>query len=148
MLFPRSDTTAHSRSSIDNILLIWRRHHCQWRDANFNLCSALIEIEHLGLFSVPYLPGHSASVYYHHLWVPVAFTVVAKRISVELSTCFHHVGLTRLRFEHPSSLSSKWLRHHSGLVHGLPRLYRIVNCVLMTALKSFRFCIAYTTCTH
>ena len=26
---------------LENFLLIWRRHHCRWRAANFDLCSAL-----------------------------------------------------------------------------------------------------------
>ena len=35
--------------------LIWRRHHCRWRAANFDLCSALMAIEQWGFFSVPHL---------------------------------------------------------------------------------------------
>ena len=27
---------------LENFLLIWRRHHCRWRAANFDLCSALM----------------------------------------------------------------------------------------------------------
>ena len=35
--------------------LIWRRHHCQWRAANFELSSALMAIEQCGFFSVLHL---------------------------------------------------------------------------------------------
>ena len=46
---------------LKNISLIWRRHHCQWRAADFDLCSALMTIQHWGFFSVSHLlwPGHS-----------------------------------------------------------------------------------------
>ena len=42
--------------------IIWRRHHCRWRAANFDLCSALMAIEQWGFFSVPHLLLHGASV--------------------------------------------------------------------------------------
>ena len=32
-------------------LLIWRRHHCRWRAANFDLCSPLMVIEQWGFFT-------------------------------------------------------------------------------------------------
>ena len=38
---------------LENFSLIWRHHHCRWRAANFDLCSALIVIEQWGCFSVP-----------------------------------------------------------------------------------------------
>ena len=31
--------------SLENFSLIWRRQHCRWRAANFELCSALMAIE-------------------------------------------------------------------------------------------------------
>ena len=51
---------------LENFLLIWRRHHCRWRAANFDLCSALMAIEQWGFFSVPHLLWHGASVYNGH----------------------------------------------------------------------------------
>ena len=51
--------------------LIWRRHHCRWRAANFDLISALKAIEQWGFFCVPHLLWHGASVYNGHLQGPV-----------------------------------------------------------------------------
>ena len=65
--------------------LIWRRHHCRWRAANFYICSALMAIEQWGLFSVPHLLWHGASVYNGHLRGPVTLTPIAERLAVELS---------------------------------------------------------------
>ena len=52
------------------ISLIWRRHHCRWRAANFDLCSALMVFEQWGFFGVPHLLWHEASVYNGHLRGP------------------------------------------------------------------------------
>ena len=41
-----------------NYLLIWKCHHCRWRDRNFDLYSALMTIEQWGLFNVPHLLCH------------------------------------------------------------------------------------------
>ena len=51
---------------LENFSLIWRRHHCWWRAANFDLCSALMAIEQWGFFSVPHLLWHGTSVYNGH----------------------------------------------------------------------------------
>ena len=42
--------------------LTWKRHHCQWRTANFDLCSTLMAIEQWWFFSVPHLLWHGPSV--------------------------------------------------------------------------------------
>ena len=63
-----------SFSSNQNFSLIWRRHHCRWRAANIDLCSALMAIEQWGFFSVPHLLWHGASVYNGHLRRPVTLT--------------------------------------------------------------------------
>ena len=47
--------------------LIWRRHHCRWRAANFDLCSALMAIEQWGFLNVPYPLLHRPTVYYGNL---------------------------------------------------------------------------------
>ena len=47
---------------LENFSLIWRRHHCRWRAANFDLCSALVVIEQWGFFSVSHLLWHRTSV--------------------------------------------------------------------------------------
>ena len=62
-----------------------RRHHCRWRAANFDLCSAIIAIEQREFFSVQHLLLHGASVYNGHLWGPVILTPIAERLAVELS---------------------------------------------------------------
>ena len=49
--------------SLEYFSLIWRRHHCQWRDADFDsLYSALMAIEQRLLgFSVPYVLWNGAT---------------------------------------------------------------------------------------
>ena len=74
--------------------LIWRHHHCRWRDANFYLCSALFAIEQWGFFSVPYLLWHKTSLYNGHLWGPVTLTPICDTLCV-LPTS----GLRRLELE-------------------------------------------------
>ena len=69
----------------ESFSLIWRRHNCRWRAANFYLCSALMAIEQWGFFSVPHVMWHGASVYYGHLRGHVTLTPVAERLAVELS---------------------------------------------------------------
>ena len=39
----------------ENFSLIWKRHHCRRRTANFDLCSALMGIGQGGFFSVAHL---------------------------------------------------------------------------------------------
>ena len=39
---------------LENFSFIRRRHHCRWRTANFDLCSALMAIEQWGFFNVPH----------------------------------------------------------------------------------------------
>ena len=60
--------------------LIWRRHHCRWRAANFDLCSALMAIEQWGFFSVPHLLWQGVSVYNGG---PVTLAPIAERLAVE-----------------------------------------------------------------
>ena len=67
------------------ISLIWRCHHCQWRAANFDLCSALMAIEQWGFFNMPNILWHKAFVYNSHLRDPVTLTPIADRLAVELS---------------------------------------------------------------
>ena len=71
--------------SLENFSFIWRRHHCWWRAANFDLCSALVVIEQWGFFSVPCLLWHGASIYNGRLGWPVTLTRIAKGLAVELS---------------------------------------------------------------
>ena len=67
---------------LEKFSLIWRRHHCRWKTANVDLCSALMTIEQWGFFSVPHLLWHGVSVYNGHLRGLV--TPVAERLAVEL----------------------------------------------------------------
>ena len=66
-----------------NFSLKWRRHHCRWRAANFDQCSALMAIEQLGFFNVPHLLWHALPFIMHcHLRWPVTLTPVAERLAV------------------------------------------------------------------
>ena len=71
-----------------NFSLIWRRHHCQGRVANFDLCSALMAIEQWGFISMPHILRHRASICNGHLWWPVTLTLIAEHLAVELSLPF------------------------------------------------------------
>ena len=70
---------------LENFLLIWRRHHCRWRAANFDLYSALMVNEQWGFFSVLHLLWHGASVYNGHFRGPVTLQTNDERLAVELS---------------------------------------------------------------
>ena len=70
---------------LENFLLIWRRHHCRWRAANFDLCLALMAVAQWMFFSVPRLLWHGASVYNGHLRGPVTLTPNAECLAVERS---------------------------------------------------------------
>ena len=70
---------------LKNFSLIWRRHHCRLKAANFDLCSALMAIEQWGFFNVPHLLWHGSTLYNDHLRGPVTVTPVAERLAVELS---------------------------------------------------------------
>ena len=70
---------------LENFSLIWRCHHCQWRVSNFDLRPALMAIEQWEFLSMPHLLWHRASVYYGHLRGPLTLTLIAERLSVELS---------------------------------------------------------------
>ena len=93
---------------LENLSLIWRRRHCRWRAANFNLYSALIVIVKWGIFSVSHLLWQGASSYHRHLQWPVTFTPIAERLPVDLSLS---------EFEHPTfhlwGERANQLRHHS-----------------------------------
>ena len=69
---------------LENFSLIWRRLHCRWRAANFDLCSALMANAQWGFFNVPHLLRHGHPLYNGHLWGPVTLTPVAERLAVEL----------------------------------------------------------------
>ena len=71
--------------SLENFSLVWRRYHCRWRAANFDLCSALRSIEQWGFFNVPHLLRHRPTVYIGHLRGPVTLTPNAERFAIELS---------------------------------------------------------------
>ena len=68
-----------------NLSLVWRRHHCRLRTANYDLCSALMAIEQWRFFSVSDFLGNKASVYDGYFRGPVTLTPIAERLAVELS---------------------------------------------------------------
>ena len=92
--------------SLEIFSFIWKGHHDRWRAANFYQCSALMPIEQWGLFSVPYLLWHMASIYHGHLRGPDTHTYCRAVGSIADTTCFYEVGLSRLGFEHPTFASS------------------------------------------
>ena len=69
---------------LENFSLIWSRHHCRWRAANFDPCSELMAIELWGFFSVSYLLWHGESVYNGQLRGSMTLTPNAERLAVEL----------------------------------------------------------------
>ena len=88
---------------LENFSLIWRRHHCRWRAANFDLSSALMAIEQcmriLLRATLNYCDmGQAASVYNGNFRGPVTLTPVAERLAEEVSLPV----LSQLGFEHPS----------------------------------------------
>ena len=62
---------------LENVSLIWRRHHNRWMAAD--LCSTLMATEQWRLFSVQPLLWLRTSVYNGHVRGPVTLTPVAKR---------------------------------------------------------------------
>ena len=70
---------------LENLSLIWRRHHCRWETAFFYPCSTLMATKQWGFFSVPHLLWHGASVNNGHLRGPVTLAPNAERVAVRLS---------------------------------------------------------------
>ena len=64
---------------------ILRCHHYLWKAVYFDICSALMAIEHWGFFSMPHLLWHEASVYNGHLRGPVTLTHIVENSAVERS---------------------------------------------------------------
>ena len=71
--------------------LIRRQHHYQWRAANFDLCSALIAIEHWGIFNVPHLLWHWPTLYNGHIRGPVKLAFGCGAVTNCLMTCVFHI---------------------------------------------------------
>ena len=86
---------------LENFSLIWRRHHCRWRAANFDLCSALMAIEQWGFFNVPHLLWHGPTLYNGYLRGPVTLTPIAERLAVELSLPVFTTQVCRDRGSNP-----------------------------------------------
>ena len=72
-------------SQLRIFLLLWRRHHCQWRVANFDIWSALTGIEQWGFFNGPHPLRNGPTVDNGNLRGPATLIPVAKRLEVELS---------------------------------------------------------------
>ena len=71
---------------LGNFSLILRCHHYRRRAANYDLYLALMTIELWGLFSVPHLLWHRASVYNGHLRGRATMTPVAERLAFRTLT--------------------------------------------------------------
>ena len=86
---------------LENVSLLWRRHHCPWRAVNFDLCSALMAIEQWGLFNLPQLLCHGPTHYNGYLRGPVTHTPVVQRLQVELSLPVFTTQVCRDRGSNP-----------------------------------------------
>ena len=85
---------------LENFSLIWRGHHWRWRSANFDLCLALMAIEHWGSLNVPHLLWHVPTLYNSHLRWPVTITPVAEHLAVEMPlTVLTNKACTDMGFE-------------------------------------------------
>ena len=93
---PRADTWPNAdvdENTGGGVVIVWgfSSHSRNFRSygdvtiASEVLCSALMAIEQLGLFNVPHLLWHEASVYNGHLRRPVTITPNAERVVVELT---------------------------------------------------------------
>ena len=91
----------------ENFSHIRRRHHCRWRAANLNLCSAPTAIEQWGIFNIPHLQctvTRDIRLYWNgHLRGPVTLAPNAERLAVEQPIpVYYDLGLSRLVFELPT----------------------------------------------
>ena len=132
--------------TVEKFQIISRRHHCRWRAANIDLCSALMTIEQWGFFSVPHLLWHGASVYNGHLRGPVTLIPIAESLAVELSlSLFTTQGCRgwdpgratfRMRGER-----SNLLRHFDGTIlvwfKQMVALFSFRRCALLWAMRKF-----------
>ena len=108
---------------LENFSLIWRRHHCRRRAANFDLCSALMAIEQWGFHNFPHPLRHGPTVYNGHLRGPVTLTPVAERLAVELSL----------------PVLTTWVCRERGLNPNLPHGRRTLYLYATTAIKIVRW---------
>ena len=88
---------------LENFSLIWRRHHCRWRSAHFDLRLALVAIEQWGFFNVPHPLWHGPNLYNGHLRGSLALTPFSERLAVKLSLPV----FTTLRGSNPDLLHTK-----------------------------------------
>ena len=97
---------------LENFSLIWWRHHCRWRAANFDLCSALMAIEQWGFLNVPQLLWHGPTLY------NLTLTPVVERLAKKLSlpvlrlrsvATAYWTPISRMRDEHSTSSPSRRL---------------------------------------
>ena len=102
----------------ENFSLLWKRHHCRWRAANLDLCSALMALEQWEFFNVPHQLWHGPTLYDGHLRGPVTLTCCRAFDSGAVTTYFYDLGLSSLGIEPQSPAcraNAPPLRHRSGL---------------------------------
>ena len=110
---------------LENFSIIWRRNHYRWRAASFVLCLALMAIEQWEYFIVPHLLWHGGGGGRGHpfIWLSLrtrdTYTYCWAFSSGADPSCFYDLGLSRLRFEHPTFRlrgdCSNPLRHRRSL---------------------------------
>ena len=103
---------------LENFLLIWGRHDCLWRAANFDLCSTLLASESSLVCHTYCYSGIRPQ------WSPRTrdtHKYCCMFSSGTVTTCFYDLGLSRLGFEYPTfrmqGKRSNRLRHRHGSFH-------------------------------
>ena len=116
---------------LENFPLIWRSHHCRWRNANFDLCSALMAIDHWRCHTYqdtghPFIIIISEGLWHSHL-------MPSQCCSGAVFICFNDLRLSRLGFEHPTYRlrveRSNPLRHRRGFKIAKVNRYT-TNCAI------------------
>ena len=118
-----------------NFSLLWRRHHCRWRAANFELCPALVAIEQWGFFNVPNLLWHRPLLYNGHLRGPMTLTPVVERLAVELSVVeFHCIYFFPYMWELSPICYTNTCQHHTTIfsISKLKDHKNVCNCFYAT----------------
>ena len=87
---------------LENLTLIWSRHHYRWKAANFWPIFCTQGIDQWGFFSLPNLLWHVASVNKGHIRGPVTLTPIAEGLAVNLSLPFLRLSSDAFGIRTPS----------------------------------------------
>ena len=131
---------------LENFSLIWRRHHCRWTAANFDLCSVLMVIEQRGFFSVPHLLWHRAYVYNGHLRGDVHLLVFRLR-SVAAGTRTPNLPLASPLRHRRGAFNRCWQINNNVKITSCEdwTIIQLINPVYFTAENVILKCLASTS---